>query len=641
MKKFLILILSCIATISFLFGCATNNNSGSTSEPSYEHGEKTWGDGYTVNNKPRYTVDENVNLDGKLDEAFWLNTEAFAVDSLGTDIAKKGDLYVGFQDGSISIKTYFGKDNLYFGVEVKDPVLYKTGDTSAIWKETALEFYIATKDQSDVYQSKQLWLAPDGYAAFGEYIASSFRRTTAKNIGAKTVIDGDGLCEQNNVGYTLEGLISWADLGLSEKPEFIRLYPCMIRVREIPKVAGSQQQCWHNVAEDLGATYGVTKTWLKFKDQVGYQSRPKQQPISTYDPSAFANYPTKTINEWKGNRSLSYTGYYVKGEGLWVNAEAHHNTYGSVGSFAECTNFEVQIEGKQAYIYASEGSIWSVGFDEEKSMMWTVKNANGAPTNYSSYLIGFIPNEELLELGVAQDILDRGWFQVTGAFKTAGEKATFNEGGEPVAPDWWRTETLPMGESGFFATKGATKSVQFTTTTKKMFSYSATLNEYGLYIEAEVKTDSNDSNLFLGVEFVGALYASPVQQFYGAQYGIGNPGTYKNVRKITVANENKTEVGVKYHLYYYVFISYADLKNEGILYGLNEQNLIESSIYINPVFKAEDDGMQFNYLKGDGTFGVRTSASPYGWALSEEYCAVDPSTLSYLRQKVTKNGIEG
>ena len=641
MKKILIIILSCIATLSFLFSCSSNKNSESTSEPPYIQGEKTWGDGYTVTNKPRYTVDENVTLDGKLDEEFWKNNEAFEADSLGSDIAKKGDLYLGFQDGSISIKTYFGEDNLYFGVEVKDPVLYKTKDTSAIWKETALEFYIATPDQADVYQSKQLWLAPDGTAASGEYIANSFRRTSSKNVGAKAVIDGDGLCKENNEGYTLEGVISWSDLGLTEKPEYIRLYPCMIRVREIPKVAGSQQQCWHNIAEGLGATYGVTKTWLKFKDVTGYQARPKQQDISTYDPSKFASYPVKTVSEYNGDRSMSYTGYYEKGEGLWVNAEAHHDTYGASGGFADCSNFEVQIEGKQAYIYASEGSIWSVGFDEEKSMMWTVKNANGSATNYSSYLIGFIPDEELLELGVTQDQLNRGWLQVLGAFKTANEKMTFNEGAEPVAPDWWRTEVFPMGEDGFFATKGATKSVTFTdTTTKKCFNYSAVLNQYGLYIEAEVKTDSTDANLFMGVEFVGSLYVGPVTQYYGVQGNAGNAGTYKVVRKIEVTNANKATVGVKYHVYYYVFLSWAELETIGVSYGYNARNPIESSIYINPIFKSEDDRMEYKYLKGDGTLGTRTSGV-YGWAVSDEFNAVEESTLPYLRQKVTKNGIVG
>ena len=641
MKKVLTLILSCLLALSLLSGCFGGNGSNNTSEPVYTNGEKTWGEGYTVTNKPRYSVEEEITLDGNLNEELWATSEPFIAQSTAENIAKKGDLYVGFQDGSISIKTYFGEENLYFGIEVEDPVLYKTSDTSSIWRETCLEFYIATPDQTDVYQSRQLWLAPDGHAAAGEYIASSFRRTSAKNIGAKAIINGDGLCEQNNVGYTLEGLISWGDLGLSEKPEYIRLYPCMIRVREIPKVAGSQQQCWHNIAEELGATYGVTKTWLKFKDGSGYHSRPKQQPISTYDPSAFEGYPVKSIQEYKGNRALSYTGYYKKGEGLWINAEAHHNTYGASGGFGDCSNFEVQVEGKQAYIYASEGMIWSVGFDEEKSMMWTVENASGAPTKYSSYLIGFISEEALLELGVTQAQLDRGWVQFLGAFKTANEKATFNEDSEPVAPDWWRTEVFPMGESGFFATKGATKSVQFTdASTRKMFSYSATLNEYGLYIEAEVKTNSTDANLFLGVEFVGSLYVGPVTQYFGAQYGIGNAGTYKVVRKVTVADKNKAEVGVNYHVYYYVFMSWAELDAIGVKYGINEENPIESSIYINAIFKAEDDKMEYKFLRGDGSVGTRTSGI-YGWAVSDEFNAVEESTIGYLRQKVTKDGIVG
>ena len=50
--------------------------------------------------------------------------------------------------------------------------------------------------------------------------------------------------------------------------------------------------------------------------------------------------------------------------------------------------------------------------------------------------------------------------------------------------------------------------------------------------------------------------------------------------------------------------------------------------------------MEYKFLRGDGTIGTRTS-SVYGWALSDEFNAVDANTIGYLRQAVTKNGIVG
>lgn len=633
-KKFIIGTLALLSSLCLGVACEQ------ATPPTIYEGEKIWGDNYTVTNPPKFYTDDEITMDGVLGESFWATTEEMFVTSLGEDLAKKGELYQGFQDGSLSIKTYFGEQCLYFGIEVKDPVLYKTNDTSSIWKETCLEFYVATPQMQTIEETKQLWLAPDGYSAIGERIADSFRRSTARNIGAVATIDGDGLCKENNEGYTLEGVISWEDLGLKEKPEYIRLYPCMVRVKEIPYLAGSQQQCWHNVADAMGSTYGVPKSWLKFKDTVGFEPRPKQQDISTYDPSAFANYPAKTVTEYNGDRSLSYNAYYTKGEGIWVNATANHDTYGNEGSFAECSNFEVQIEGKQAYIYNSSGMIWSVGFDEDKSMMWTVENEANAPTKYTSHLIGFIPEDFMLSQGITQAQLDRGWVQFLGAFKTAGENATFDEGDTPLAPDWWRTPVFPLGEKGFFVTGGETQAVQFTdSATKKAFTYSATLNEYGLYLEADVKTDSTEENAFLRVEFTTALYTSPLEQFYGAS-SLGNGGTYKVVRRTKLTAENKAKEGYSYHIRYYVFLSYEELKNLGVNYGYNKQKPIESSIYINAFFKADtSDIMEFKYKQGDGTIGTRSSGSAYGWGVASEFSSVDESTVRYLRQKVTKNGI--
>ncbi len=631
-KKWFIGILSCLFTVLFASAC--------NSIQSYPESDKVWGDGYEVNNLPNVTVDEEITLDGELDEIFWGESQALYYESKGEDIAKKGELYQNFQDGSISIKTYFGDIGVYFGIEVKDPVIYKTNQTSNAWKETNLEFYIATAEDKDINQTEQVWFGPDGSCSFGVWLSNAFRMSTARNLGVAAKVDGEGIGKANNVGYTVEGILSWEDLGLSEKPEYIRVYPCMIRVMEIPYSDGSQQQLWQNFAESMGASYGVPKTWLKFTSN-GYAPRRQQEDISTYDASAFATYPEKTITEYNGDRSVTYKAYYEKGVGLWVNGIANHDTYGNTGDFSKCSNFEVQIEGKQAYIYASAGTIWTVGFDEDKSMMWTKENASGAPTEYTSYLIGFISDEALLEIGVTQSQLDRGWLQFLGAFKTSGENATFNEGAEPVAPDWWRTPVYPVGEEGYFVTKGETQTVQFTdTTTKKSFTYSASLNEYGLYFEAEVRTDSVDADSLIRVEFTSALGAAPLEQYYGV-YPIGHSATYKLVSRTTVTEANKPACGYNYRITYNVFLSYAELKNLGVTYGYNEQSPIDSTIYINAVFKAgASDSMEFQYVKADGTIGTRTSGDTYGWGVADEFGWAFADNIANIRQAVTKNGIQ-
>ncbi len=637
-RKFLIAILSCLAVIFLFAGCQK-------AKPSFNKSNDTWGD-YSFTNSLNVKVDSEVTLDGKLDEQFWANSTPLEYTSSGERLANSDVRYEGFEDATLSIKSYFSEQGMYLGVTVDDPVIYNTCNPGMKWAETNLEIYLSPQGNKELKNAKQIWIGPSDLAIFGQYLVdhsdptkSGYFTSTAKNFGVSA--------RMTETGFVAEAVISWEDIGCETIPDYVQMYPCFIRVKEKPYIDGSQTHVWLNFGENLGASYGEVKSWLKFKT-TGYQDRKQAEPFSTYDASAFENYPAKSIQEYNGDRSLTVKAYYEKGKGLWVNSVAKHNTHVADGSFSACSNFEIQVEGKQVYTYISGGKLWGVGYSEDETMMWTVENPAGSPTNYTSYLIMFIPDDNLLELGVPQSCLDRGWLQVLGAFKTAGETAIFNEGALPAAPDWWRTEVYPVGERGYFTTYGNTASVTFANTTSKSFTYRATLNEYGLYIEAEARTDADGTSL-INVEYTDAYWDSSYGNVKSHYYG-KNQGNYNDYGLFTTIKvDEKHNLGYDYVVKFAVFQSYtelANMKNEwGGLIGYDEANPMESSLKIACYFHPKSSGlnadqMQFNYMKGDGTTGARTNDSAYGWGDKAQFTPVDSVNIVNLRHTVTKNGIE-
>ena len=632
-RKLAIAILLCLSVIFLITGCKKT-------EPVLPTGELTWGDDYSFTNIPAVKVDNEVTLDANLDEEFWQNTNALTYTSTGEKLAASYSRE-GFEDGTITIKTYFSEVGLYVGVVVDDPTLYNTGKVSAKWRESNIELYVSYKGNKDLAKARQLWIGPDDYSCFGQWLwtnssqtEGSYFTSTARNFGTASKI--------TDTGFVAESVVSWEDLGLTQAPEYVQLYPCWIRVKEVPYKDGNQTYVWHNFAEELGASYGDVKSWLKFKPETGFQEARFAEDISTYDASAFVNYPEVKIQEYNGGRSLAFKAYYDKANGLWVNGVANHNKHVATGAFANCTNFEVQIEGKQSYIFISDGKLKGAGFDEDTSMMWTVENPQGSPSKYTSYLIMFMPNDVLIDLGVSQSLLDLGYFQLLGAFKTAGEDdAIFNEGSTPVAPDWWRTSVMLVGEDGFFDTKGVTKSVQFVdTTTKKSFTYSAVLNKYGLYIKAEAKTDAPTTTL-VGVEYTTNIYTASnpgSNRMYIGSAG-GNEPTWKNVSTITCKNPSAT--GYKNRMIYYIFMDYAELKSMGFTYNFNSENPIESTVYIRLSLDLQYyETLEFRYTKPDGTQAIRTSNANYGWCLFDWWFGGFTATeIPNARFAVTKNGM--
>lgn len=669
-KKNILVVLLIVFAISMFASCSVN--------VVFNEGDKTLGEGYSPDRVHFVDIDDEVNLDGVLNESFWNNSNALYYESTGDGIyAQKGEAYKGYKDGSVSIKTYFSDYGLYFGAVVRDPVIYKTKATAKKYMESGLEIYVAAEG-SALADAKAVWLQPNGVATFGEYRVyggtSGYWQTTAKGLDIAVKIDGEGLNSENNESYTIEAVLSWADLGLEGKPESIRVNPNIIRVREIPYENTQPVYFFEKIGESFGVSYAKPESWLKFtesgyvdrtvsryavtasaeklsdengiyassipeksvaedknekrgfsyaavlkedglyvfgearhnylntsqskydkttyfgvtvakSDKTNYQmiifpysfsgfdnakftveekdkstfgykyqtywegfvsydtlslngvslaenpadgtvyigaeftsnslkngvsaaesdamllkgltcitesdgttvraekdywtSAPYGANLSNsscngvlssaivkipvtkdgmkgfdrYDDSRFEGKPVATKTDADGKRALSYQAYYEKGVGIWVKAEAHHNTWkmnGTVSQLTDATHFEIQLAGKQAFITKIWNIGTSVGFDLHKSAVWTVRNVDGADTVYSTYLVGLISEEWMLSVGITQSDLNKGEFDFVGAFSASmkgDEKSTITTSGNPNI--WWTVGLKKVGENGF------------------------------------------------------------------------------------------------------------------------------------------------------------------------------------------------
>ena len=125
----------------------------------------------------------------------------------------------------------------------------------------------------------------------------------------------------------------------------------------------------------------------------------------------FANLPTRTIEEAAGGlgRYVTSTMYYEQGVGLWIRINAKHNvlTNGWAGNGFD---LELQVGTKTYWLYYNSGAAqYGGGFDMTKSTIDARQSGDGTTTaKYTTLMIGFIPDEKLLEAGITQDSLNEG-----------------------------------------------------------------------------------------------------------------------------------------------------------------------------------------------------------------------------------------
>ncbi len=434
-KKILIGTLSCLSA-AFVFAAC---EAGET--VTYYEGEKTWGENYKPDKITFVPVDEEITLDGVLDEEVWAQSEALVYESTGEAIEKKyGVGYAGFADATIRIKTYFGEKGLYIGTVVEDPVIYKTGETAKKWRETALEIYLANSSVSDIAFAKQVWLMPDGSVAFGERMvpvsgSPGYYLTTANGLASAVTIDGEGCNSANNTSYTTETILTWKDLGVEEKPDYVRMFPCAIRVREIPVEGAQTTYKWLDFPAELGANYALPKTWLKFTEK-GYVDKTKSlheinaaagkytAEGSIYkDTTPEGSVPAKANEE----RGFSYTAT-IKEDGLYVYGEARHDFMKESGASVDSTTYfglTVNKSNNTNYQMNIFPTAYS-GFDNAKYAVVAKDKATDG-YNYQSYFEAFVSWDTLSVNGVsiAENPLDSTLY-VGAEFISGKEDGTTN-----------------------------------------------------------------------------------------------------------------------------------------------------------------------------------------------------------------------
>lgn len=861
-KKFLIATLSCIAMLSTFTACAET--------VTWYQGDKTLGENYKPDKKIFVPIDEEINFDGVLDEDVWQQSEAFRYVSTGEEIAtKKGATHTGFTDATISIKTYFGKEGLYIGTEMEDSVIYKTEETGKRYMQTGFEIYLAIPSASTNVQAKQVFLMPNDTAAFGEWMVLpddkgvGYYPTTANGLDIEVTIDGEGINSTNNISYTTEAILSWKDLGLTEKPEYIRMYPCAIRVREIPVEGATPTYVWHNVAEKLGSNYNEPRTWLKFTEN-GYVDRTKSvheisasstklteqgsiyantiperavpvdvdeqrgfsytatlkedglyvfaegrhdyfNPVGTsftktsyfgfsinnknnknfylhifpnaysgfdnakctvvekdkatdgynyqtywegfiswdsleanevvladnpmdstllcggefytnsqnggdnapsdklqfkgkrgaseywtiapyganlyqeqttylwniatvkvpvtkaglqgfnrFDDTRFNGYPTHTLQEYNGDRGVTFTPYYEQGVGLWVKGVANHNTIwtGNSSFWNLATHFELWISGKQAYITSINGLMCYVGFDAHRSVMWTQENESNVATTYTTTLLGLIPESWLIEKGVA---VEKGYVIFEGVFSAGKGDGTKEAAGvyeELVSFSatsaktwWWCADACLVDENGCSYLNGVTQGegyeMSFVGDTEKAFTYKATLTKHGLILTATIKTDTAlaDAKLRLQYNLNAPYYCMSEQTHSSSQ----SSATWKKIKAVSAPEGSGYARTITFNLFFDWSKLSADFYNNNAgsntniqyckLYGYNSEAPIDSQLYIAVGFIGTDE-MTYNMQYVDGGSVLTKEQTSASWY---EVGAWDPNRAMY--NCVTKDGM--
>ena len=350
----------------------------------------------------------------------------------------------------------------------------------------------------------------------------------------------------------------------------------------------------------------------------------------------FEGKPTKSLVANDGSRVLTSTMFYEPGVGLWVKVDAKHKKFvkGWAGSGLD---LDITVEGVQIILYYGTSGPASCfgdgadgGFDMTKTTFVVTENA---ADDYTTAIVGLIPVQTLLDKGVLQTTLDNGYLKVITAFKSPSEGSFVDAHGYPTPNDWWYIHRELLVSANGYLTGGETvKTMNFTdTTTKKAFNFSATLTEFGLYIQAEVKTNDIGEGL-IHMDYYTNYWTSSnggCAQFFLGISG-GETPTWK--RTTNFANIDANTYGYTNRVMFEALYDWTFLKNLGLM-SLNNENPLESTIYLNPYYNG---GESMSYIKSDAT--EATTSTSWGFC-GNRWTPIDTTSVKTITLHITKNGI--
>lgn len=358
--------------------------------------------------------------------------------------------------------------------------------------------------------------------------------------------------------------------------------------------------------EIVGVAYGKTKITASIQGKT--QAYKKSFNVTVND-TRFANQPVRTSNEIGGNRSLSTSIYYVKDDGVYAQATVNHDAL-NLGTQWETLRLSVLFAAANyagGTISLTEQDV-VCSISNMSGTFFAVENEASAATKYTSYITTYISQAQLTALGVD---MTSGYTSVMVEVAVPGD-TLYLEGFEHTYRAVMSSGVSLFGEDGWFVTKGKTQAVEFDTTTntannpdKKSFTYGATLNKYGLWIEAVVKADSELKTS--GETGVFSIYFRPntdngAYQVYN--YSNAYSWSLSYARSSTALN-----AGYANTIYAKFFIDYEKLSGENYpssanssvkyLWGTSATNpiTIESTVYLNMDFKstASSDTLDYYY----------------------------------------------
>lgn len=246
--KWLCALLACLLIGTTAAAC------GNDDHPEYSFPEY----GYTNPGETPVDIDEEVTLDGNLDESFWSEKRWF-------------ESYLeSSPQVTLRVTSHFGEKGVYFAFDVNDPEVYAVPERFT-WYNSAVELYVSTADGADNLANGDAYEAD--VDASGR---TSIRKWSRQGVGAygfnnwptemygETVTKNGAVNTAECTGYTVEMFIPWEGLG-GEKQEFLYVNPTLIRTSSANPV--DQDRIWYNFGmEERGAAWGSAGTWWVFDE---------------------------------------------------------------------------------------------------------------------------------------------------------------------------------------------------------------------------------------------------------------------------------------------------------------------------------------------------------------------------------------
>lgn len=333
------------------------------------------------------------------------------------------------------------------------------------------------------------------------------------------------------------------------------------------------------------------------------------------DVSAYNGKNSVSMNDLSGNYNFTQTAYYEKGVGVWMYGVVTHKEK----SWNLC--FCPIVGGVQFDVHSGGENLLP---NERKSFenvkIWTVNNPDGS---YTSSFIG-LAKESYFTSKVSNDLIE-----VTPIFENGGSMQIHVQAGV-AGTTWWQMPSELVDVNGFLDGGDTAKSVKFVdATTKKMFTYSAKLTEYGLFFEAEVRTNaSKDANLI----FVYSTdYAGAYGEFYlGTNAG---EGIWKSVRGLQASDSSA--FGFTTQIYYRSLWSWDYLQGKSMV-DYNKSNPVESTLYLKVLFESVSDNMSYYRTLNDSANINDNEVETINWSCYQGWVGI---TSTKRCDHVTKNGI--